>query len=147
MTSVAVPTVDPQQETPPIPEYELVLSPARWPNPVTHLAAVLAHELGHVAGGALKRWIPSSESSAIERSPLRCAAVVGLAPGRRMDPLQLWLLVDAWAERPTELTADEIAFGLAGPRTTAAALMATDRLGAAQQAVEDRYCRWPIAPT
>lgn len=122
-------------------EYELLLSPALLAETqVPQLQAVLAHEMGHVATGSL-----TDCASPGHRARRRMGRLYDSLPAwglLRLGAwlhLRLWLPLEAWAKRPAEQAADDLAFRLAGPRTTAAALTVTDRIDVAQRLVEDQY--------
>jgi Zn-dependent protease with chaperone function len=119
--------------------YELVLGPNLVTlGNVAHLRAILAHELGHVAAG------PVSPDAAARfaiawAEPFYVALPPGLAKMACWLHFRAWLPVAAWAQRPAERRADSLAFRLAGPRTTAEALVWTSRLDAAEEVVTQYY--------
>lgn len=120
--------------------YELVLSSSLLAEgSVPQLEAILAHELGHVAAPDWGDAIATA--NVIERwtMPFYDALPLGLLKLGGWFHLRLWLLVEAWANRPAERRADDVAFRLAGPRTTAEALTFTDRLDVALQLLLAAY--------
>lgn len=125
--------------------YELVLSPtflaeAQMPQ----LLAVLGHEVGHVASGSLNAQAPHHRLAIHWTLPVYEALPTGLLKMGAWLHLRCWRPVKAWANRPEERIADDVAFRLAGPRTAAAALAWVERLDLAETVAFSRYMRLAV---
>lgn len=120
--------------------YELLLSSSLLAEgSVPQLEAILAHELGHVAAPDWGAAIATHHVVERWTMPLYDALPPGLLKIGGWVHLRLWLPIEAWANRPAERRADDVAFRLAGPRTTADALAFTERVDVALQLLLAAY--------
>ena len=120
--------------------YELMISPVLLSEAkAPQLRAVVVHEIARCMAAGSAEKSPVTRVLRTRTLPVyHCLSAGQLKLGAWVH-LRLWLRVNAWAERPVDRVADQVAFQTSGPQTTAAALNLVERLVAAQDIVVSQY--------